>query len=99
MRVSVRIPSLILQFLNLMLYTQTLLLCSRILVDVSLVYSRIILNHQDGYIQMLHVLIYNEFCLQNVYILVTVRNGKRNPDKFVIEAVTEKKTPVIQRDF
>ena len=47
---------------------------------------------------MLHVLIYNEFCLQNVNIPVTVRNGKRNPDKFFIEAVTEK-TPVIQRDF
>ena len=71
-------------------YTQTHLPCSRIRVDVSLVYRRIILNHQDGYIQMLHVLIYNEFCLQNVNILVTVRNGKRNPDKFFIEAVTER---------
>ena len=91
MRVSVRIPSIA-------VYTQTHLPYSRILVDVSLVYSRTILNYQDGYIQMLHVLIYNEFCLQNVNILVTVRNGKRNPDKFFIEAVTEK-TPVIQRDF
>ena len=46
---------------------------------------------------MLHVLIYNEFCLQNVNIPVTVRNRNRNPDKFFIEAGTEK-TPVIQRD-
>ena len=46
---------------------------------------------------MLHVLIYNEFCLQNVNILMTVRNGKRNPEKFFIEAVTEKNSSYSKR--